>query len=391
MQYRGSFHVVAATILLTVASQSLYAYQVAPLGSQFEEKLTNEPTSNRARVAGKLGKLIKSPVHEEITQLAHACPTDVQDLPNVQQCASGDAGFANHFVIYGVRWNDLPPFALRKGEGKRCAKFLSATPACNVSQTLRFATQPECWYCLFQAAERTAATGRKIIGCPGKDRAKGERTITGNLMTRSHFGDLQFFHSMANQDGVEPVQTRSQVLEWLEFAWKVAIREISHDTLLRTVDISAIKERFGCSGWSVSDIYILGRKDRMLGNIDDVAFGSVLHTVQDSFAGGHVEREAPTAGEMCSPSLPLRRPGRIVEFHGYASQDGHLHDGKDLREALIEHSTLPYPGSIDVSKQMVEFYRIRAKWPEVKPYAECVFTLSPNSRVSSPGNDFRRP
>src|SRR5439155_354136 len=141
------------------------AFQIAPLGSRFEARLTNETEARLATIAGLVGVLLKSPVHEEITQLGFGCPVDKEELVNDDSCGGGDAGFVNPYVIYGVRWNDLPPFRLNTGQGEKCRKYgVLAARACNVEQTVRFSTQPDCWYCLFKEAEKRAAT-KKLTGC----------------------------------------------------------------------------------------------------------------------------------------------------------------------------------------------------------------------------------
>lgn len=379
-----------AVLLFLGAGQNVFGFQIAPLSSNWEEKLTREPASTRAKIAGKLGRLLKGPVHEEIAQLALGCPVSEEQLARNTDCADVDAGFATQFINYGVRWNDLPPFRLREKEGRRCTKVFSPARACDVSQTVRFATQPDCWYCLFKAAEKVAASGRKIVGCLPANRPKGSRLITANLLARSHFGDLQFLHSMAQEDGVDPAQTRADILGWLEFAWKVATREISHGTLLRDVNIPVIKGRFNCSGWSVADLYVLGRQDSMLGFIHDIAFGSILHTVQDSFAEGHVDREPVPQGVHCAPDLPLQRPGNIREFHSYGRQDGHLHDAKDERAAMVHAADGKVSGAVPASRQLAAYYAERRKWMEVEPYMQCLFTLATDARRSSAGAQFQR-
>lgn len=238
----------AVAIAIACGGRHAYGFQIAPLSSEWEEKLTREPTSNRAKVAGKLGRLIKGPVHEEIAQLAMGCTTADRDLPTNTECATADAGFATQFINYGVRWNDLPPFSLRPNEGRKCKKVFGFGPACNVSQSIRFSTQPDCWYCMFTAAEKIAASGRKIVGCLPPVREKGSRMITAHLLARSHYGDLQFFHAMAPEDNLDPALTQSDILGWLEFVWKVATREIPSNTFLRDVKIPVMKDRFHCSG-----------------------------------------------------------------------------------------------------------------------------------------------
>lgn len=34
-------------------------------------------------------------------------------------------------------------------------------------------------------------------------------------MTRSHYGDLQFLHAMASEEGIHPGATRAKILDWL--------------------------------------------------------------------------------------------------------------------------------------------------------------------------------
>ncbi len=52
----------------------------------------------------------------------------------------------------------------------------------------------------------------------------------------------------------------------------------------------------------------------------DVAFGSLLHVVQDSFAFGHAERAKPVTGAVC-PGTSLPQPGATRAFRSYSNQD----------------------------------------------------------------------
>ena len=367
-------------------SSQLLAFQIAPLGSSFEAKLTNEPESTLAKVAGKLGILIKGPVHEEVTELAYYCPTDLPALANDTQCAQRDVPFASAFVIYGVRWNDLPPFQLRTDEGRGCKKFLTSGPACNTSQTIRFSTQPECWYCIFTDAEKFTAKGGVIVGCQA-GQVKGQGISQGNMLSRSHYGDLQFLHSMAVRDAMPAEETRGQILAWLEFAWKVSTGEIKATQKLAELVIPLMADRFSCSGWTVADLYILGRQDKLLPRLTDIAFGSVLHTVQDSFSNSHTQRNANMEG-FCAGDEKYRRPGNIIEFHSYGSQDGHLHDAEDQRTAMVSHVIENRAEAIAASRMLVDLYR--KPWVEVKPYVECLFDLDAAAKPASPGEAYKR-
>ena len=89
----------ALSLSLLTGLGTAHAFQIAPLGSSFEARMTNEPESTLAKVAGKLGKLVKRPVHEEITQLAFYCPADPAALADDEECAVRDAPFATAFVV----------------------------------------------------------------------------------------------------------------------------------------------------------------------------------------------------------------------------------------------------------------------------------------------------
>jgi hypothetical protein len=372
---------------LVAAQLSAAASQIGPLGSSFEATLTNEKEDTLATIAGRLGVLIKSPVHEEITQLGFGCSADTADLLNDFTCAGRDRPFVSPYVIYGVRWNDLPPFRLSQGEGQQCKKLLSRAPACRTDQTIRFATQPECWLCLFRDAEKTAQQ-KRIEGC-SKD-----RKARGNLMTRSHFGDLQFLHAMASAEGEPAAQTQSEVLGWIEFAWRVFSREVPPEKMLRDIDIPLIKERFGCSELSVADIYILGRNDKLRQQLHSIAFGSILHTVQDSFSAAHAEREAAESAAKCPANgVEVPKPGRVKEFHTYGAQDGHLHDLQDQRAKMASNARDRRPDAIEMTRAIFALYDTdpRPKWREARPLFDCIFELSLEPSLSSPGRDYKRP
>lgn len=94
--------------------------------------------------------------------------------------------------------------------------------------------------------------------------------------------------------------------------------------------------------------------------------------------------------EQCAASLVLSRPGSIKEFHSYGGQDGHSHDAKDERAAMVRDASARVSGAVDASRQLAAYYGERRKWAEVNPYMQCLFTLSKESRQSSPGEQFRR-
>jgi len=192
---------------------------------------------------------------------------------------------------------------------------------------------------------------------------------------------------MAVRDAMRPEETREQILAWLEFAWKVSTGEIKATQKLAELDIPLMADRFSCSGWTVADLYILGRQDKLLRRLPDIAFGSVLHTVQDSFSSSHTQRSTDQAG-YCASDEKYRRPGRIIEFHSYGSQDGHLHDAEDQRTAMVGHVIENQTEAIRASQMLVDL--ARKPWVEVKPYVACLFDLDPAANPASPGDAYKR-
>jgi hypothetical protein len=159
--------------------------------------------------------------------------------------------------------------------------------------------------------------------------------------------------------------------------------------MLKDIDIATIRDHFGCSSWTVSDIYVLGAKNSLNKRLADIAFGSIVHTVQDSFAAGHAERKVPDLNEYCSDSLHVPKPGSIVEFHAYGQQDGHKHDLRDSRTAMTE-AARSRSNAIDATRQLFSYWNDNAKWKDVQAYFQCVFALSADSRPSSAGAQLAR-
>jgi len=356
---------IAFVLCCAAFRQPLPGYSLSPRGTKYEQHVAkeNNPWFQRAvMLVARQGVLhFREPVHEEITNRIYGCEGDKK------LCGDPDVEFAGPFVLAGVRWNDDPPFQLEGGEGQHTV--------CKTSETIRFTTQPICWAQLFKDAKERAASGDVP---DAYNRAP--------LLARSHFGDLQFFHAMASQDGELAGETQKRVMMWAEFAWKVAIGEYGLTTPLVDVNIAEFDDFFGNSGWNVQDLYTVGNP-ALRPHISEVAFGSILHTVEDSFARGHVQREEKSPGACGSlPELPA--PARIVEFHSYAHQDGHKHAEFDTRDAFEEETLADNPDVVHVGTPLREFYEHRASWDSAKPYFECVFAVADPNTKASPGSEF---
>ena len=300
------------------------------------------------------------PVHEEITNLIFGCDAAPE------ACVDPEIGFTPPSVQAGVRWNDDPPFRLDA----------TGIPECHSDQTIRLVTQPVCWYKLFRHAEKRAAS----TYFDGNSKR-------WNTMYRSQFGDLQFVHAMASRDGETAGVTRDRILMWAEFVWSIVLGELKTDTRLINLPTNGFSAFFPRSGQSVSDLFTLGNSS-VRRYIPDVAFGSLLHMVEDSFAFANAERLAPEPGALC-PNSGEAHPGVIRSFRSYSNQDHKKHGGFDSRESF-QQLLLQSPNVIDVGKVIVALYDQKAAWPSVERYLRCVFEVLDETVPATPGDGLSR-
>lgn len=338
-----------------------YAYKLATKASPEERQLagiTNSYwTSALGRIAARGMPLLTEPVHEEITNRIYGCNGDV--------CAGSEATQAPAAVLAGVRWNDDPPFRL----GAQQARDTD----CKTRETIRFETQPMCWIALFRAAERGAAAG-EIYG-PGDA-----------MLYRSHFGDLQFLHAMAAHDGELARDTKARLMGWFEFAWRSALGEHVLDTRLRDIDNPIIQTAFGNGEWRLLDLYTQGASGGLRRHVADVAFGSLLHALEDSYAGGHAEREESSGTGFCrAGDITIQAPGAILSFHAYNHQDHAAHGEADARYAFMR--SFQQPGNVvEAGRALVRAREQHMSWAAVQPLFDCLLTLQRPDSEAGPGD-----
>jgi hypothetical protein len=299
--------------------------------------------------------LFRSPCHEAITQASFGC-----DKEALIDCAKKN--HATPAMIWGARWNDDPPFRMTSGPGE-----------CKFDQTIRANTQPSCWYALFKDAEKKAAAGATFG--PGYA-----------MLYRVHFGDLQFLHAMASQDGDAAEATRARIMMWAEFAWGLATETLPRDRRLKDLGIPELGTYFP-GDQSATILFSLGYPGFQNSKIAEVALGSLLHMVQDSFSRSHVTRSDPLGGE-CDGMPGVRQPGMIRQFHSYARQDHKAHNSADDPHALELSRLETTPSAVDVCQTIVQLWARKASWPEAQKYLEYVFALDASAVAAGPGEGF---
>lgn len=358
-----------AIAISCISNPAADAMQVLPKVSDVDRKLTrvggNSILDSLGQwVLGSAVPMFKSPVHEAITLAALGC----QVAPGAEEtCVTLEAVNANRVLLYGVRWPDDPPFRLNANNPPRLR-------GCDPKVTVRSTSQPVCWYGLFEDAKSKASAA--FI----KNPALPAFGAGDYILYRSHFGDLQFMHSMGTHDGEEPAQTKARMRMWAQFLWGVAAKEIPTDRFLRELGVAGLEGYFPGDMTAVN-LFATGivevRRD-----LDQVAMGALLHMIQDSFSQAHTERDQES-GASCPSGVA--KPGRIQRFYSYARQDTDSHDAEDTFTALAGHTLQNSPTVIDISREFIALWKRKAPWSEAEQLFDCVVDLAPTAQPAGPG------
>jgi hypothetical protein len=347
-------------------SPTSHAFKLAAESSKEEQRLAEIDNDSwwsllwvEKLLSSGANAVFATPVHEEITNRMYGCNGDKA------VCAGHVALTAPPSVLAGVRWNDDPPFPITSVQARGTT--------CLVKSTVRFELQPRCWAKLFLDSKRKAQQGVRF-------------SSTDIMLARTHFGDLQFMHAMAVADGVRACETKAEIMDWLEFTWRAAQKEFTLETRLKTIQIGTIQARFGMTEWRLLDLFTAGSGSGLRREVANVAFGSLLHTVQDSFAGGHSDREESAGVRNCTAgNVTAKAPGAIRTFHSYIRQDAGLHGVDDDRPAFSRR--FQEPGNVvQIGAALVEARDKNMDWNTIKPFFECVFELTNPDALSGSGN-----
>ncbi len=362
---------IALLVIGTIVSSSSLAFQILPRISDVDRQLTSVG-SNRwldgagQLVIGRFAQMIKHPVHEAIVLNALGCVVPPGDE---SECVTIDAVKKHQVLLYGVRWPDDPPFALNRTSPPRIS-------GCNPNVTLRSTAQPKCWYGLFTDAAQSAP--KRLAKQPEKP-AFGPGDY---LLYRSHFGDLQFLHSMAARDGEPAEETLQRMRMWARFLWGIAIKEIPTDQYIRNLNVEQLEQLFP-GDMTATNLFATGIVE-VRKHLDEVAMGALLHMVQDSFSQAHTGR-LPESGVRCKDIPRFLQPGKISQFYSYAGQIGSQHDREDTFKALSLQTLQTQPSVVDASRAFLTLWQEHASWEQAEKYFNCVFDLAAPQAPSGPG------
>lgn len=295
---------------------------------------------------GSVADQFSEPVHERITRLArdrfvNRC---LQETPNEPACKlnSNPRSVIQDSLIRGIWWNDDPDQDIYK---------ISALT----------------WLGHMWDAKRRANSGKYVID---------DKYM---MQYRSHYGDLQFIHSMASTDGESATKTKEKIFMWAEFAYRMAIGELKPATKLKQVKVAHLSDFFARQiDWKLR--YIMEPKYRLKDTPNDFAdhaLGSFLHMVQDSYSAAHVERNHSSSAKC--PNGSIRR------FMAYTHQSAAKHGEADTWSAYRSSRYTQLP--IDVSAQLIWFARRHSDWDrDVAPYLDrVVYCFDEKPKPAGPG------
>jgi hypothetical protein len=367
----------ALLLTMTAAPFSAFSFQVLPKVSDVDRKIAGLGVNSVVNPLGQFAMsgllpMVKNPVHEAITLVAVGCNAA---LGQEKDCVVLNAIQANRFLLYGVRWPDDPPFTLD-------ANKPPAIASCDPRVRLRSTAQPKCWVGLFNDAGKKSKT---ILANKPDTPAFGPGYY---ILYRSHYGDLQFFHSMAANDGERASDTQRRMKMWAQFLWGVAIGQVPIDKPIRTLGFEELKLYFP-GETTATNLFATGIIE-VRKNLNKVALGVLLHMVQDSFSQAHADR-APESGGQCDQIPRFAKPGKVTQFYSYANQTGKMHDEEDTFNSLGLQTLQTSPNVVEASRDFVTLWNEKASWEQTAKFFDCVFDLQNSDANAGPGRYVAQP
>ena len=290
--------------------------------------------SSKPDSSGFYKKRFFEPIHENLTIRA-------VNAAKVPDSLKNDPAFLSN-IIKGVRWNDDP-----------------------LSMAKR---RPQDFYIYYKDS-----CGRSEQVDPSWD-----------MLYRTHCGDMQFLHAMASKSSESAINTKELMLMWAEFSYRIAAGDIDKDLRFRSVGKKLGKRSSTLFNYvmtldgrvrmewqpetlftldckralSVDGFFNTGRPTKLKCKdtnnqysaeaIQNIALGSLLHLIQDSFSSSHVLREGSAVGVS-----KISGAGTINQFGIYTAQDEKSHGHADINiEDLNEHTELSLT---DLSAKLIEF------------------------------------
>ena len=358
---------VAGMFVFFAIADTAAAWNIQPVPSSTDKKIGKfDPWFKKLKkgATAEIAEHYTKPQHEDIAHRIFGCDAEDCRFPQPGQKSAPPA------VLAGVRWNDTPPFTLLK----------TRTELCPADKVITIINNPECWGILFKDAKKQAETGRKYGNAP--------LTL---VLYRSHFGDMQFLHSMASSEQERAGETRQKIMAWAEFMYRIALGEITRGTSIKKTPISDINSLFTYRYDTVQTLLVSDapREYKDDENLHLFAMGVLLHMIADSFSNSHVERDVQR-GQECRNVSGKRHPGWVRQFHVYNLQDSSAHSDAESDYALAYQLNYPETNVVDVGQAIMEYYSGKTPWEELKVYLDCVYDLADPNATAGPGSAYKK-
>lgn len=308
---------------------------------------------------------VKRPVHETITLLAWDYYLEPENAEGGTAETSAQelkkSGVLRDLVL-GSEWNDDPDSFLRQNILKAQQWNVLFKDAQLQAQCKNDSTQPKC-------------KGVTVADTP-------------MMLYRSHFGDLQFIHAMASDQSETAAETKAKMMKWAEFTYNISISSnklgkepIDGPAIMAFSDISSILQR---QGWTVGALFdpvpggewvpsynpfklgrynptgkpraqVVYRDPKESPSIKNIALGSLLHMVQDSYSDAHAERVGG-----CNPLSRQRKA--IVSFRNYVYQNSDDHAHADIHPSWLENGKLEKNNPLWASAKLINYSFENTAW-----------------------------
>lgn len=294
--------------------------------------------------------LLDSPIHEQMTHRTlcpkkedgsgrdHSLEVDLREKLQWQ--------FA--WVLRGVRWPDDPTYEITEE---------SIFGTCKEKGRINHRRHFECWAQSLAFAETTSKQAHVV------------NKHSYPLVALSHYLDYQALHAMGSvirrskELEIEPQKrTEERILTWAEFFYRMSLGEWHPYTLIDEMNFPQFQAMFyKGNGWRVGMFtdYLWGRD---WPQARAVAFGSLLHTVQDSFASCHTLRADDANGR------------RVLHYFSFGGQSLRKHSEGDAnvrpdggrRQSPNEDWTAleadKGPNALTIGRKLFEMRRDGVRW-----------------------------
>ncbi|MBC3434483.1 hypothetical protein HU735_03575 [Pseudomonas sp. BW16M2] len=303
--------------LLVATNLFAFGLQLDTVDDYFDTAAAAKPRATIPFLDGKY------PVHQSITQKTLNCGAAGSPCESIRA-----KGVNPNYVLKGVRWNDFPAFYLSDNAGNCEDRVLRVTQAKDV----------HCYILMLTYAYLD------------KDRYRRDThwAIRQPIGARGHFGDLQFWHAMA-QANQSAGETYDNIQMWMEFEFRVSLGEFDLKSDIAQLPVPGLKKFFLPGARKTGDLLDY-RFDQAMAQ--GIALGVMLHIVQDSFAKCHAQRDDE---------------GRLVRFYNYSGQNSKMHSYYDTDDKEVQLATGRRLNPYDFGERLLRLRGESTTWEEAKP------------------------